>query len=90
MGLNLKDEETVALVTAVAEKLGLTKTGAVRLLARERLEAMEDAQALRVQAKVREATAWLEKEVWPHTRTLAPLTKAEEEDLLGYDGMLPS
>lgn len=30
MGLNLKDDETVALVTEVAKRLGTTKTGAVR------------------------------------------------------------
>ena len=88
MSLNLKDEETVELVSAVAQRLGLTKTGAVRLLARERLEALKSADEDELESKVRNATAWLEKEVWPHTRGLKPLNKSEEEDLLGYNDML--
>ncbi|MEO8094758.1 MAG: type II toxin-antitoxin system VapB family antitoxin [Pseudolysinimonas sp.] len=85
MSLNLKDEETVALVTEVAKKLGLTKTGAVRELARERLAVLERAEASDLSARERAITAWLEKDVWPHTVGIRRMTKEEEEALLGYD-----
>ena len=87
MSLNLKDEETVALVTEVAKRLGTTKTAAVRQLARERLDELDHASEEATAKKVRDITAWLERDVWPQTAGKKPLTKEEEEQLLGYDEM---
>jgi len=85
MGLNIKDDETVALVTEVARQLGTTKTGAVRELARQRLAELQTARAESIEARRVETTAWLQESVWPHTRRLRPLTPQEEDDLLGHD-----
>lgn len=85
MGLNIKDDETVALVTEVARQLGTTKTGAVRALARERLAELEAQRDSDVKARVAETTAWLEEHIWPHTRNLRPLTREEEDELFGHD-----
>jgi antitoxin VapB len=87
MSLNLKDEETVALVTEVARRLGTTKTAAVRQLARERLDELDRSDEAAIDRRVREITSWLEREVWPQTAGKKPLTKEEKEDLLGYDEM---
>jgi hypothetical protein len=85
MGLNIKDDETVALVTEVARLLGTTKTGAVRDLARQRLAELEAQSSNDLQARIAETTAWLEERVWPYTRNLRPLKSREEDELLGHD-----
>ncbi len=85
MGLNIKDDETVALVSEVARQLGTTKTGAVRELARHRLAELQAEHAETIEARAAETTAWLEEQVWPHTRHLKPMTPQEEDDLLGHD-----
>ncbi len=87
MSLNLKDEETVALVTEVAKRLGTTKTAAVRQLARERLDELDHASEEATAKKVREITAWLERDVWPQTRGLPPITKEDVERITGMDEM---
>jgi hypothetical protein len=87
MGLNLKDEETVALVSEVAKRLGTTKTAAVRQLARERLEQLDDASKADRDERLRQATEWLETNVWPRSAEVRHLTKEEEEELLGYNDM---
>jgi hypothetical protein len=87
MGLNLKDEETVALVTEVASRMGVTKTRAVRELARQRLAELDLAnQSERVRREA-EVTEWLRNEVWPQTAALTPLSRTEQEELLGYNDM---
>ncbi|UFS59186.1 type II toxin-antitoxin system VapB family antitoxin [Subtercola endophyticus] len=83
MGLNLKDDETVALVSEVARRLGLTKTGAVRELARAKLADLDAQSALKSSTLLR----YLESEVWPHT-VGAPVSKTERESIVGYDEML--
>ncbi len=87
MSLNLKDEETVALVSELAKRLGKTKTGAVREVVRDRLNELDRENQTEVDARVAEFTDWLERDVWPHTRSQKFLTKREEEELLGYDEM---
>jgi hypothetical protein len=87
MHLNLKDDETVALVTEVAQRLGLTKTGAVRQLAREKLVQLEGSEQSDRDARLRHALEWLERDVWPHSAAMRNLSKKEEEELLGYDEM---
>ena len=88
MSLNLKDEETVALVTELAKRLGKTKTGAVREVVRDRLNELDRETQSEVDARVQEFTSWLERDIWPHTRTQKALSKREEEELLGYDEMM--
>jgi hypothetical protein len=88
MSLNLKDEETVALVSELAKRLGKTKTGAVREVVRDRLDELDRANAAEVDARVADFTNWLKRDVWPHTRSKKFLTKREEEELLGYDDMV--
>jgi hypothetical protein len=90
MGLNLKDEETVALVSEVAKRLGTTKTAAVRQLAKERLDQLDSAATIERDERLRAMLHWLETEVWPHTAGVKRLTKAEEEELLGYNEYEPS
>jgi len=89
MSLNLKDDETVALVTEVADRLGLTKTGAVREMAREKLSALAANELSDMEARRRHAIEWLEREVWPHNTNVRHLTKDEEEEILGYNEMTP-
>jgi antitoxin VapB len=89
MSLNLKDEETVALVSELAKRLGKTKTGAVREVVRDRLDELDRENQSEADARVAEFTSWLERDIWPHTRSQKALTKQEEEELLGYDEMLP-
>lgn len=88
MGLNLKDEETVALVTEVAKRLGTTKTGAVRELARQKLSELDGDDSEEARARIAENRRWLEEEVWPQTAGKR-ITKEEIEDLLGYNEMFP-
>ena len=89
MGLNIKDEETVALVTELARRLGTSKTGAVRALAQQRLAELDVQREDEVQARVAETTAWLEEHIWPYTRTLRPMTREEEDELLGHNELFP-
>jgi hypothetical protein len=83
MALNLKDEETVALVTEVARRRGLTKTAAVRAMAQRDLDELDR------DANIRHAEFmhFLETEIWPHTAG-KKISKEEIEELLGYDEML--
>ncbi len=87
MGLNLKDEETVALVTEVAKRLGTTKTGAVRELAREKLARLDRDADDKVEARVTEVEKWLAEHVWPHTAGLPPITKDDIEEITGMNEM---
>lgn len=88
MGLNLKDEETTALVSEVAKRLGTTKTGAVRELARQKLAELDAQDSSALEARTAENLRWLEENIWPYTAGITPPTKDEIEDMLGYDDML--
>lgn len=88
MGLNLKDEETVALVTEVAKRLGTTKTGAVRELARQKLTELDVEHDADLRIRKEENLRWLEDEVWPNTAG-KHLTREDLDRLLGYDEMSP-
>jgi len=87
MGLNIKDDETVALVAEVARQLGTTKTGAVRDLARQKLAELESQRDDDLQARVAETTAWLEEHIWPRTAHLGMPTKEEIEEITGMNEM---
>lgn len=88
MGLNLKDEETVALVTEVAKRLGTTKTGAVRELARQKLSELKASESDDVEARHAKLMHVLETEIWPHAAGKR-ISKQEIEQILGYDEMFP-
>jgi hypothetical protein len=95
MSLNLKDEETVALVCELAKRLGCkrlgskplgkTKTGAAREVVRDRRHELDRQSEAGTDAKVAEVTDWFERDIWPHARSGKALTPQEEEELLGYD-----
>ena len=89
MSLNLKDEETVALISELAQRLGRTKTGVVRELVRERLAALDRETSLDLDKQVAEFTSLLERDIWPMTRGMNAPTKAQREELLGYDEIAP-
>jgi antitoxin VapB len=84
MALNIKDPETVRLAAEVADLAGESKTAAVRTALRERKERLELQAPRRTTTELRR---WLEEEVWPSLPPGAnvPLSKEEEEALLGYD-----
>jgi len=88
MGLNLKDEETVALVAEVARRLGTTKTGAVRELARQKLIELDGELVGAAQERCAALLDFLETDVWPQTAGTS-ITKPEIEALLGYDETIP-
>ncbi len=85
MALNIKDPETERLAREVAQLAGESKTAAVRTALRERKERLEFGQVTPEQ-RANRLREWLEREVWPNLPPGAstPLTKEEEEDLLGY------
>ncbi len=85
MGLNIKDDEAVALIAEVARRMGITKTGAVRELAREKLAELEAQHDDDLQSRIAATTVWLEQNAWPLTRSLRSLSPDDEDALLGHD-----
>jgi antitoxin VapB len=83
--MNIKDTETEQLVTELASLTGESKTGAVRTAVRARIEqihANENAEQRRIRL-----TRLLEDEIWPlipPEERGKPLTKEEQEEILGY------
>ncbi len=87
MALNIKDKETEALVAELASLTGETKTGAVRVALRERLEREQLRAAGKSKWSEEDLRQWLETQIWP----LVPaellgrgISKAEREEILGY------
>ncbi|MBV9163118.1 MAG: type II toxin-antitoxin system VapB family antitoxin [Pseudonocardiales bacterium] len=82
MALNIKDPETERLATEVAALAGETKTSAVRVALRERLD------RLRASAEdpVDRLHRFLVDEAWPQVpvELRGGLTKREREVILGY------
>ena len=80
MALNIKDPETERLATEVAALAGETKTAAVRIALRERLD------RLRASEPVERLHRFLVDEAWPQVpvELRGGLTKRERETLLGY------
>lgn len=87
MGLNLKDEETVALVSEVAKRTGKTKTATVRELARQKLAELDAVDEKAADSRAAENLRWLKEEVWPLTAGKS-ISKEEIEEMLGYDDMV--
>jgi antitoxin VapB len=85
MALNIKDEETEALVARIVLLTG--ETEAVRRAAQERLRSLGQDLPKRKKMTAEEMRTWLETEIWP----LVPkdvlgksISKAEREEILGY------
>ncbi|HKO38448.1 MAG TPA: type II toxin-antitoxin system VapB family antitoxin [Solirubrobacterales bacterium] len=86
MTWNIENRETKKLAAEVAELTGETKEGAVHEALREKKERLE----MRAGGKPkRDLHEFFEKEIWPLFPSEAldqpPMTKEEEEKLLGYD-----
>jgi antitoxin VapB len=88
MALNIEDTETEKLAAEVAEMTGDTKEGAVREALREKKERLEMRASGKNRPK-RDLREFFETEIWPlipeEERAQPPMTKAEEEELLGYN-----
>lgn len=85
MALNIKDPETVALASEVAELAGETKTRAVKIALQERRARLKRRSPRRDRAE--RLRHFLEDEAWPQIPKDVlgkPMTKAEREEILGY------
>ncbi len=86
MALNLKNSEVERLAAEVAQLAGETKTEAIRRSLLERKARLQIVGGRsRSKASIIE---FLERSVWPHVRPEAlgkpPITREEEDDILGY------
>jgi antitoxin VapB len=87
MALNIKDKETEALVTEIAALTGETKTGAMRIAARERLARLRlmrgKPDPRRDAESMRRFLDELRSEI-PEELRGKSISKAEREEILGY------
>jgi hypothetical protein len=83
MGLNIKDEEAVDLVSEVARRSGRTKTATIRDLARAELARLDAEADGRARDRARTLTKFFENEIWGEPQE--PLAKSEIEAMLGLD-----
>lgn len=85
MALNIKNAEAERLAAEVAELAGETKTQAIAVALRERLERLRAAETREERAE--RLRRVLEEEIWPlippEVLDRLPLTKAEREEILG-------
>jgi antitoxin VapB len=86
MAWNIENRETEKLAAEVAEMTGETKEGAVHEALREKKERLEMRSGGKPERDLHE---FFEKEIWPlfpkEALDQPPMTKEEEEKLLGYD-----
>lgn len=84
MALNIKDPETERLATEVAALASETKTAAVRVALRERLDRLRASQT--AAEPVERLHRFLMDEAWPQVpvELRGGLTKRERETILGY------
>ncbi len=88
MALNIKNDEVERLVEALAAFTGESKTEAIKVAVRDRLERTH-ARSFQNE-RVAAALAWLESDVWPRIACEGqPLTREQEDTILGYgeDGL---
>ncbi|PBA08431.1 type II toxin-antitoxin system VapB family antitoxin [Mycobacterium avium] len=81
MALNIKDPEVDRLAAEVAARLGITKTAAIRQALNAQLTLLTAHRTDRVEA-LREV---MRTEIWPLLADRNPVSKAEREQILGYD-----
>ena len=85
MGLNIKNEQTVALVRELARRTGLSQTGAVEEAVRAKLaEFTGDESRDRRRAKVNELLAELDQSITARQRQRI---RAEEASLYDENGL---
>jgi antitoxin VapB len=85
MALNIKNAETEALAADVARLTGETKTAAITTALRERRQRLLLAGGGLKRGQLLERM--LAEQVWPHAPAGAlgaPLTREEEEEILGF------
>jgi antitoxin VapB len=82
MAFNVKDEEVIRLADELMQRLGLTsRIDAIRHALKAQIEVTQS----RVGNRTGELLGVLENEIWPLLNDGAPITKAEREQILGYD-----
>jgi len=85
MALNIKNAQAERLASELASLTGETKTQAIAVALRERLERLRAAESREDRAaRIRRV---LEEEIWPLVPADVrgkPLPKAEREEILGY------
>ncbi|OBK97108.1 antitoxin VapB36 [Mycobacterium asiaticum] len=81
MALNIKDPEVDRLASELATRLHTTKTAAIRHALQAQLARLES------QTSDREAPLFevMRTEIWPLLADRTPISKAEREEILGYD-----
>ena len=87
MGLNLKDEETVALVSALAKRTGRPRPRRFASLRARGWPNSTTRDADEKEARFAALMHSLETEVWPHTAGLSPITKKDIEVITGMTEM---
>jgi antitoxin VapB len=80
MALNIKDPEAERLAGQLAERLQMSKTGAIRYALQQQLQMLES----RSHDRLQDVLHVLRSEIWPLTTPSEPITKKEREDILGY------
>jgi antitoxin VapB len=85
VALNIKDPETERLAAEVASLTGETKTGAIRAALRAERDRLTKREA--AQQRAARFHRFLEEEIWaqiPPEELGKPLSKAEQEEILGF------
>jgi antitoxin VapB len=85
VGLNIKNSDVERLAAEVSDITGESKTEAIRKALELRRAQLELRRTTPSRAK--RLQLFLERQVWPHVPEAVsnkPLTKQEEEDILGY------
>ena len=78
---NIKDPEVDRLAQELAERLGTNKTDAVRRALAAELEGL----GVRRRARADRLLDVMRTEIWPLAADRRPVSKAEREEILGYD-----
>lgn len=82
MAFNVKDDEVIRLADELAQRLHLpSRIDAIRHALRAQIEVTQ----IRTGNRGDELLDVLRNEVWPLVSDRSPITKAEREQVLGYD-----
>lgn len=84
MGLNIKNSEVERLAAEAAKKFGETKTEAIRVALKERIE--RNPERPTPEEKLRRLNHFLETEVWPYIKPEyrgKGVSKGEAEEICG-------
>jgi antitoxin VapB len=82
MAFNVKDEEVIRLADDLMQRLHLpSRIDAIRHALKAQIEVTQSRRGNRAD----ELLDVLEGEIWPLLKDGSPITKAEREQILGYD-----